>query len=226
MPGHDLKVLAICPYMRARVAKFAGFVQSRRRFRSNLRIESVTKPASASCAETMPQYTFRRDEFDFIHVGSRNNDYQIFRDRDLDRRYGVYVFRQKSDDITLYVGRGGTGVSWSILARLRQHYEKQGKASGFWKNWCERTGSDRTPATRIQFLNLSRSWKIITLTTDEHSAVTLIPVIEAVLIHWLRPCYNKPYPDARTNPRDKALCGTFSWNLDDPASDFVTRITT
>ena len=138
-----MKVLAIRPYMRARVAKFTGFIQNRRRFRSSLRFESVTKPEAESCAEAMPQYTLRRDDYDCINnpMDSRKNNYRIFRDRDLNRRYGVYVFRQKSDNITLYVGKGGTDEDWSILHRLRRPYENQRGASDFWKNWCERTGT-------------------------------------------------------------------------------------
>ena len=174
----------------------------------------------------METYNFRKDDFENIDTPinkERRNDYRLFRCQ-LAGRYGVYIFQTKCTGAsmrrTLYVGQGGVHKqgesSRQITDRLAQQYQVNGEnptGQTFYHNWLKKNGKCKSPGTACEFLNQFNQWRLTTITTDQECAIPLIRAVEATLIYFLRPEYNKPCPGEAyvKNARslDQALCATF-----------------
>ena len=154
-----------------------------------------------------PRYVLERNDFESIHEPikpeGQDNAYDVFRPM-LEARYGVYVFQVKPSGeeagSVLYVGGGGIrqqeNSKRDILDRVEQQYQVDGSqltGQTFYKNWCERKKT-RASESQALFLRQFREWRLTTFTTEHQDAIPLVEVAEKMLIYFLRPAYNKPYP--------------------------------
>ncbi len=136
----------------------------------------------------MPQnenVNFKIDYFDnlgrpFIRPGSRNN-YSIF--RPIRNRYGVYIFQDNSSNRILYIGEA---PKQDLKERITQNYTPNDSGGTFRDNWCEMENQDFD-----DFKEALRGWRIITMSAASGSGGDWIHALEAVLIGFLRPRYNK-----------------------------------
>lgn len=106
------------------------------------------------------------------------NDYQIF--NKIDRRYGVYIFVDESDEV-LYVGKA---YKQSLKVRITQNYTHDNTGGTFRKNWC---GKKRSFEDFKQALG---NWKLVTVSTSERNDDWIEP-FESELIELFRPQCNK-----------------------------------
>ena len=115
----------------------------------------------------------------FPQTNGGNNDFAIF--NDIMGRFGVYIFQDRSDGGILYVGRSD---QQDLKHRIAQYYRQGDSSKGFRKNWCKPEGRDFDA-----FKTALSGWRIITILIASRSD-PWIPVLEAVLIGFLRPRYN------------------------------------
>ena len=119
----------------------------------------------------------------FPQTNEGNNDYAIF--NGIIDRYGVYIFqdRSNSDNGILYVGKA---YKQDLKDRITQNYTLGDSGGDFRKNWCEEMeGRDFD-----DFKTALSGWRIITISVASRSD-DWIRALEAVLIGFLQPRYNK-----------------------------------
>ena len=119
----------------------------------------------------------------FPQTNEGNNDYAIF--NGIIDRYGVYIFqdRSNSDNGILYVGKA---YKQDLKDRITQNYTPGDSGGDFRKNWCEEM-EDRD---FDDFKTALSGWRIITISVASRSD-DWIRALEAVLIGFLQPRYNK-----------------------------------
>lgn len=133
----------------------------------------------------MPQngnVNFKIEYFDnlgrsFERSGSRN-DYSIF--ESIKDRYGVYIFEDNNK--ALYIGESRGQY---LKDRITQNYTPNDSGGGFRDNWCEMENQDFDA-----FKTALSGWRIITISIASRSD-HWIHALEAVLIGFLQPKYNK-----------------------------------
>ena len=120
----------------------------------------------------------------FQRAGCGNN-YEVF--DSIKDRYGVYIFQDPSnrDNEILYVGEA---YDQNLKRRITQNYTEGDNSGGFRKNWCKMNEQDFDA-----FKTALGDWRIITISVscNSRSLCNWIHALEAVLIGFLRPRYNK-----------------------------------
>ena len=134
----------------------------------------------------MPQnenVNFKIDHFDNLGrpFRSGNNEYSIF--ESIENRYGVYIFQDNNSNSVLYVGEAR---EQDLKERITQNYTQRDSGGNFRKNWCEMENRDFDA-----FKTALRGWRITTMSIASRSDGNWIHALEAVLIGFLRPKYNK-----------------------------------
>ena len=117
--------------------------------------------------------------------GSQNN-YSIF--EPIINRYGVYIFQDNNSNSVLYVGEAR---EQDLKERIAQNYTPGDSGGTFRKNWCEMESQDFDA-----FKTALSDWRITTMSVasrsdDCRSDGDWIHALEAVLIGFLRPRYNR-----------------------------------
>ena len=111
---------------------------------------------------------------------TNNNNYEIF--KDIDKRYGVYIFVDESGR-ALYVGEA---YDRSLKERITQNYRPKDSGGTFRKNWRKKNKKDFS-----KFKKELCKWKLMTISTSNQEK-HWIHIFEKALIVFLAPEYNKP----------------------------------
>ena len=108
------------------------------------------------------------------------NNYRIF--CDLKDRHGVYIFFDKCNR-PLYVGEAPVQ---SLKERITQNYTANDSGGTFRKNWCK-----KNRANFASFKKELEEWQLIIISVKSKDKKKWIHVLEAVMIGFLDPEYNK-----------------------------------
>lgn len=134
----------------------------------------------------MPQnenVNFKIERFDDLGQpfpqGEGRNNYSIF--ESIKNRYGVYIF--EDDSGILYIGEV---PKQDLKERITQNYTQRDSGGNFRKNWCEMENQDFDA-----FKTALSGWRITTISVASRSDGAWIHALEAVLIGFLRPRYNR-----------------------------------
>ena len=122
----------------------------------------------------------------FPQTNGGNNNFEIF--NDIIGRRGVYIFQDRCSNGILYVGKA---YKQDLKDRITQNYTSRDSGGDFRDNWCEMENQNFD-----DFKRALSGWRIITMSVasgsdDGRSDGDWIHALEAVLIGFLRPRYNK-----------------------------------
>ena len=120
----------------------------------------------------------------FPQANGGNNNFEIF--GAISGRCGVYIFQDLGSGGILYVGKAN-----DLKDRITQNYTPGYSGRCFRKKWCKMESKNFD-----DFKEALRGWRIITMSVasgsdDGRSDGDWIHALEAVLIGFLRPKYNK-----------------------------------
>lgn len=107
-----------------------------------------------------------------------SNDYSCL--SVISNKYGVYIFRSKSDGKVLYIGEA---QKQDLKTRVKQNFTKSDTGGTFRKNYMEIENVEFE-----KFINFIKDCHIICITSEK---LMTIRTLESLLIFTLKPKYNK-----------------------------------
>lgn len=118
------------------------------------------------------------DNLESMWIDSRPNNYSCL--DDLDKYYGVYVFRDADKGDILYVGEAR---EQDLKTRIKQNFNEKDSGGTFKKNYIEKEKADFEG-----FKSFIKNKQLIGFSMDKSM---LIRALESIFICTLKPKYNK-----------------------------------